>query len=96
VANESIWSGAGTRPLPVLTGSGECWGRITVDQEVETMIPSFERPPIVEVVAAVDSQGLSGSIGSGRRASVWRTHLGRRDDELANAAEAAAVAGAIG
>ena len=67
-----------------------------MDQEAETVIASFERPPIVEVVAAVDSQGLSGSIGSGRRASMRRTPLGRRDDELANAAEAAAVADAIG
>jgi hypothetical protein len=38
----------------------------------------------------------SGSTGSGRRASVRRTPLGRRGDELANAAEAAAVADAIG
>ena len=25
MANESTWSVAGTRPLPVFTGSSECW-----------------------------------------------------------------------
>ena len=31
-----------------------------MDQEAETVIASFERPPIVEVVAAVDSQDYQG------------------------------------
>jgi hypothetical protein len=29
-----------------------------VDQEAETVIASYERPPIVEVVAALDSQAI--------------------------------------
>jgi hypothetical protein len=63
------------------------------------------RPLVAEPLTAPRSRArgspigwvrTSWSMGSGRRASVRRTPLGRRDDELANAAEAAAVADAIG
>ena len=60
-----------------------------------TLETAFEWCPIVESQLPWIRRTIR-PIGSGRRASVGRTLLGRRDDELANAAEAAAVADSIG
>ena len=146
MANESTWSVAGTRPLPVFTGSSECWafyetsgvppainialgwvelhiGRQDAGgTDVRDTLVHFRsgnqgglsvfgslwirrlrgRDRVVRAAShrrgrgGLDSHNYQGSIGSGRRAWMGRTPLGRRDYELATAVEAAAVADAIG
>jgi hypothetical protein len=94
VAIRRVWKlvvGHGHGGEPDTADGGQCTCRV--------YRPLVAEPPTaLAIPGAAFADRLSADVmvvGSGRRASVRRTPLGRRDDELANAAEAAPVADAI-